>query len=200
MNEVHLVLHGVAIKKHGSAQAIASLLGLDPERVGVVLQDLLRRGRVSELQGRFSLSPASRMALASEYSRYYGSLRSDQDVVAAYDTFERINVELKTLISQWQTLEVAGEIVQNNHTDLEHDRDIIDRLGRLHERADRVLGVLAARVPRFEIYRTKLLTALERAEDGDIEWVSAVRVESYHTVWFELHEDLLRLMGRERQE
>jgi hypothetical protein len=200
MNEVHLVLHGVAIKKHGSAQAIANLLGLDPERVGVVLQDLLRRGRVSELQGRFSLSPASRMALASEYSRYHGTLRSDQDVVAAYDTFERINVELKTLISQWQTLEVAGEIVQNNHTDLEHDRDIIDRLGRLHERADRVLGVLAGRVPRFEIYRTKLLTALERAEDGDIEWVSAVRVESYHTVWFELHEDLLRLMGRERQE
>jgi hypothetical protein len=200
MNEVHLVLHGVAIKKHGSAQAIASLLGLDPERVGAVLQDLLRRGRVSELQGRFSLSPASRMALASEYSRYYSTLRSDQDVVAAYATFERINVELKTLISQWQTLEVAGEIVQNNHTDLEHDRDLIDRLGRLHERADRVLGILAARVPRFEIYRTKLLTALERAEDGDIEWVSAVRVESYHTVWFELHEDLLRLMGRERRE
>jgi hypothetical protein len=200
MNEVHLVLHGVAIKKHGSAQAIASLLGLDPERVGVVLQDLLRRGRVSELQGRFSLSPASRMALASEYSRHYGTLRSNQDVVAAYDTFERINVELKTLISQWQTLEVAGEIVQNNHTDLEYDRGIIDRLGRVHERADRVLGVLAAHVPRFEIYRTKLLTALERAEDGDIEWVSAVRVESYHTVWFELHEDLLRLMGRERQE
>jgi hypothetical protein len=200
MNEVHLVLHGVAIKKHGSAQAIASLLGLDPERVGVVLQDLLRRGRVSELQGKFSLSPASRMALASEYSRHYGTLRSNQDVVAAHDTFERINVELKTLISQWQTLEVAGEIVQNNHTDLEYDRGIIDRLGRVHERADRVLGVLAAHVPRFEIYRTKLLTALERAEDGDIEWVSAVRVESYHTVWFELHEDLLRLMGRERQE
>jgi hypothetical protein len=200
MNEVHLVLHAVAIKKHGSAQAIANLLGLDTERVGVVLQDLLRQGRVTELQGKFSLSPVSRMALASEYSRYYDTLRSDQNVVAAYETFERINVELKTLISQWQTLEIAGEIVQNDHTDLDHDREIIDRLGRLHERADRVLGVLAARVPRFEIYRTKLLTALERAEDGDIEWVSAARIESYHTVWFELHEDLLRLMGRARLE
>lgn len=200
MNDVHLVLHGLAIKKNGSAQAVASLLGLDAERVGSVLDDLVRRGRVTELQGKFALCPASRMALASEYSRYYSALRSDPKALAAYETFERINVTLKTLISQWQTLEIAGETVPNDHTDLEHDRDIIDRLGSLHERADRALGVLGARIPRFEIYRAKLLTALERAEDGDIEWVSAARIESYHTVWFELHEDLLRLMGRERQE
>jgi len=25
-------------------------------------------------------------------------------------------------------------------------------------------------------------------------------VDSYHTVWFELHEDLLRILGREREE
>ena len=46
----------------------------------------------------------------------------------------------------------------------------------------------------------KLLAALEKAEDGAIEWVSDAKIESYHTLWFELHEDLLRLMGREREE
>ena len=35
---------------------------------------------------------------------------------------------------------------------------------------------------------------------GEIDWVSGVRIDSYHTVWFELHEDLLRMLGRTRQE
>ena len=38
------------------------------------------------------------------------------------------------------------------------------------------------------------------AEKGEIAWVSDARIESYHTVRFELHEDLLRLMRRERGE
>jgi hypothetical protein len=29
--------------------------------------------------------------------------------------------------------------------------------------------------------------------------MSGVRVSSYHTVWFEMHEDLLRLLGRTRE-
>ena len=45
-----------------------------------------------------------------------------------------------------------------------------------------------------------LLVALERAEDGAVEWVSDAKIASYHTVWFELHEDLLRMLGREREE
>ena len=43
---------------------------------------------------------------------------------------------------------------------------------------------------------TKLgwLNAGEKAEKGAVAWVSDAKIESYHTVWFELHEDLLRLM------
>ena len=59
MNDAHLVLHGLAIKKHGSAQAVADLLGMDPGRVGAVLADLVRRGRVAETDGKFMLRPAS---------------------------------------------------------------------------------------------------------------------------------------------
>ena len=51
-----------------------------------------------------------------------------------------------------------------------------------------------------ELFQQCLLQALEKAEDGAIEWVSDARIDSYHTVWFELHEELLRLMGRTRVE
>jgi hypothetical protein len=53
---------------------------------------------------------------------------------------------------------------------------------------------------RFNIYKAKLLNAIEKAEEGEIVWVSDTKCESYHTVWFEMHEDVLRILGREREE
>ena len=95
---------------------------------------------------------------------------------------------------------VRGERVRNDHSDKAYDAKIIDRLGDLHERAEGVLDQLASALPRMHIYGEKLGAALEKAEDGAIVWVSDAKIESYHTVWFELHEDLLRLMRREREE
>jgi hypothetical protein len=33
---------------------------------------------------------------------------------------------------------------------------------------------------------------------GDKEWFTGPLVDSYHTVWFELHEDLMATLGLER--
>jgi acyl-CoA synthetase (AMP-forming)/AMP-acid ligase II len=198
--DMHLVLHGLAIKKHASAQAVAKLVDLSAERVQAALAEALKRGRVAEAQGRYLLTPTARMALDGEYSKHYDGLRKSADFVAAYEGFERINVELKQLITDWQTVDIAGQRVPNDHANPAHDQRIIDRLGALHERADKLFAALSAGLPRLRIYRDQLLSALEQAEDGAIEWVSDARIDSYHTVWFELHEELLRLMGRTRAE
>ena len=55
-------------------------------------------------------------------------------------------------------------------------------------------------MPRVGYYGNQLLAALEQAEDGDVRWVSDATIASYHTVWFELHEDLLRVTGLARRE
>jgi pyruvate,orthophosphate dikinase len=36
--------------------------------------------------------------------------------------------------------------------------------------------------------------------DGSHEYIASPRIDSYHTVWFELHEDLILLAGRTREE
>ena len=95
---------------------------------------------------------------------------------------------------------MGGTRVVNDHSDRDYDLGVIDSLGDLHERAEDILGRLTRAVPRFGYYSRNLLGALERAEAGEIEWVSDARIPSYHTLWFELHEDLLRLVGRQRQE
>jgi hypothetical protein len=200
VNETHLVMHGLAVKKHGAPEAVAGIVGLAPDVVREVLARLVEAKRVVETQGKYLLTPPARMALDSDYSRIYGDLRANAEFKAGYDGFERLNAALKQLITDWQTMPVAGERVPNSHSDEAYDSKIIDRLGALHERAEGVLAKLAGAEPRFRIYREKLTAALEKAEDGKIEWVSDAKIESYHTLWFELHEDLLRLMGREREE
>lgn len=198
--DLHLAMHGVAVKKHGTAEAVAAVAGLPLLQVSAALAGAVAKGRVAEAEGRFVLTPAGRMILDGEYSRFHLDLRANQAFTGAYERFETINRELKQIITDWQTVEIGGRRVANDHANKAHDDRIIDRLGSLHDRFEPILNTLVAAVPRLACYRDKLGLALDKAADGEIAWVSDARSESYHTVWFELHEDLLRLLGRTRDE
>ena len=180
--------------------AVAALVGLTENEVRIVLDDAFAKGRVARSGEGYTLVPTARVALDGAYSRLYAAQRADGAFAATYERFETINRELKALMTAWQTIEIDGEGVLNDHTNKDYDDRLIDRLGAFHERAEAILRQLAGGLPRLAIYAEKLDAALEKAEDGAIEWVSGARIESYHTVWFELHEDLLRILGRTRQE
>ena len=197
---LHLVLHALAVKKHADAPVLAEFTGLSQADVARLLGEAAASGRVVAAQGKYVLAPLARLALDGQYAREYANVRANATFLQAYDNFEQINVQLKTLITDWQTIEVGGARVANDHSDASYDIRIVDRLGNLHERADRILAQLVQGLPRLEYYRRKLTEALERAEDGHSEWVSDARLPSYHTLWFELHEDLLRILGRRRAE
>jgi hypothetical protein len=200
MNDMHLVLHGLAIRKHADPAAVAAVAGLPAARVSELLQRAAVTGRAVEAQGAWLLSPAGRMILEGQYALVYAAERANPAFFQAYERFERINAELKSLVTDWQTIEVGGQKVRNDHADRDYDAKILDRLGALHDRFAPLLGELNRHVPRLGVYVRKLAAALEKAEDGALEWVSDARLDSYHTVWFELHEDLLRILGRTRDE
>jgi len=201
MNKIeHLVLHGVAIKKYAEPDSISEIIALPSETVEKVVESTTARGQIVSVGGKVTLSPAGKLILANGYSRFYADIRANEEFINAYERFEKINVELKALITAWQVRPIGGATIANDHSDKGYDDKIIDRLGELHERAEQVLAALSDVLPRMQVYRDKLMTALERAEDGAIEWVSDAKIESYHTLWFELHEDLLCMLGHERQE
>jgi pyruvate,orthophosphate dikinase len=62
------------------------------------------------------------------------------------------------------------------------------------------LGDLAPSLPRLATYRVRLENALAAILAGDARYVASPRVDSYHGVWFELHEDAIRLAGCTRAE
>jgi len=200
MTPEHLVLHGIAIKRHATTEDVSNLVGLDLITTESIIQTAIKSGRVLEFGEKVALTPAATMILNSEYSKLYTPFREKEDFLRAIDEFEKLNNELKSLITSWQIKKIGGEEVPNDHSDREYDSKIIARLGDLHEKFENIIDKLSSDIGRLNIYKKKLLKALEKAEDGDIQWVSDAKIESYHTIWFELHEDLLRICGRDREE
>jgi hypothetical protein len=197
---IHAIMHSSAVKKNGNRKMLASHAGLSEEVFSNALSTALTTERLVAIEGRYLLTPSGQMIVLSEYSRFYGQIRSDQMFVNAYTQFEKINMDLKNLITRWQTIELADKVISNDHTDIDYDNKIIDKIGNLHERYQPVLEIMISSLPRLAFYRDKLIEALEKAEDGEVQWVSDARIESYHTIWFEMHEDLLRVLGHAREE
>ncbi len=193
-------MHGLAIKKFGTAAAVADLLAGDEAAVTAYLTEAVAAGEAAGAKGAFMLSGKGQAALAEAYPGEFAAHRADESLKKGYAQFEVVNNELKQLITEWQTIEVAGERVPNDHSDSEYDRKLIDRIATLHERAEPILAAMAKSLPRLSRYADRLGEALDKVDDGQVEFVSGAKVSSYHTVWFELHEDLLRLLDRKREE
>lgn len=200
MKDAQLALHGLAIRKHATAAEVAQITGQSEAVVQAALDAAVAGGRAVNAGGKYMLQPAAQIALKTGYGRDFATQRANAAMQAAYDDFEKVNEQLKQLITDWQTMTVGGQKLPNDHSDADYDDKVIDRLGRLHERAEPILDRLAAGLPRLKVWKDLLTAALEKAEDGEIAWVSDAKCMSYHTAWFEMHEDLIRILARTRIE
>lgn len=194
------ILHGLVVKKAGTAESVAALFDRDVAEVEPALREQVTAGRAIEAKGTFMVTPAGRTWLDQEYPTTFAEYRADPDVAEAAERFERVNKELLALLTDWQSMPARGERVPNDHSDPEYDRAVLDKLGDIQDRAVKVLDRLARREPRLSVYAARLEAAYDKALAGQVDFVSGVRVDSYHIAWHELHEDLLRMLGRTRQE
>jgi|SRR5581483_8387423 len=196
-----LTLHCLTMKQLASPAHVEAIVGVPAAEAKVALGRLVESGDVKEARGNFVLMPAGRERLDARYREIYKAVRQSDTFTGAYARFERVNADLKKLITDWQTMTVAGQLTPNDHSDADYDNRIIDRLCALHERVEPILDGFAAEVPRLARHKARLDAALDKVSaEGDRDYVSGVRVDSYHTVWFELHEDLLRILDTERDE
>jgi hypothetical protein len=63
-----------------------------------------------------------------------------------------------------------------------------------------VLAGLAATLARYSPFGPRLGGAIERIRAGEHDYVTKPIIDSYHTIWFELHEDLLTSLGIDRSQ
>ena len=117
---------------------------------------------------------------------------------AVYGRFAELNTRLLALCTVWQLRVIGDERVVNDHHDPRYDEQVVSSLKRFDRDAAALCGELGSLLERFRRYLPRLERALDHVRVGQHEWFASPIVDSYHGVWFELHEDLLATLGIER--
>ena len=169
------------------------LRGFRPAMGGPAEEELAAAGFVMVRGVNLALAPSGREAHAA-WARLTPGSEEEAVAKSAYERFLTFNVEFLRICTDWQ-LKPGNQ--PNDHSDAAYDFKILERLDRLDERAGALLGGLGKAVPRFAGYRARLTEALDKISE-DRAWLASPRCDSYHTVWMQLHEDLLSAVGVNR--
>ncbi|WP_419841759.1 transcriptional regulator [Candidatus Poriferisodalis sp.] len=200
------------LKGLGEVDDIAAVHGLEPAAVETLLAELDATGHCMhrEVGGvpKFILTPTGRddgqAALAAELDAH----AARDAVTAAYRKFLELNPVMLQLCTDWQVLPAGHPAATdtgpgdghrlNDHSDSAYDTKIIERLEALHLELSEVLTGLSSVMMRYDNYAPRCAAALDRLRAGELDYLTKPMIPSYHTVWFELHEDLLATLGINR--
>ena len=191
-----VVLHGLRCTGAAPALRVAQAVRLSTAEVESELIDLGIAGLVSYTGGPFSgwsLTDAGRQEVAARLARELDAAGARAGVERAHREFAELNPLVLDTCTDWQ-LRSRRPSQPNDHTDRGYDAQVLRRLSALDQRAQTLCAGLAASLSRFAPYGDRLTQALERAQAGDTAAVTD-RPDSYHSVWFQLHEDLLVTLG-----
>lgn len=185
------------IKGFAKPELLAEVLDATPEDCGALIADLVAHDLASETRLGAKLTDAGKAEETAMLDAERAAIAPDA-MQAAFDGFNALNGPFKALITEWQTRDVDGEPQPNDHSDAAYDAAILDRLKTLDAQTMTLCDQLATLSPRMGQYGPRFARALARITGGEARYVAAPLIDSYHTIWFELHEDLITLSGRTR--
>ncbi|MFE3190443.1 pyruvate, phosphate dikinase [Nocardia sp. NPDC059240] len=190
------VLRLVGIKGRVNADNLAASLFAETAEIASCCEHLVTAGYCVTSPAGFRITPEGRPRLEQLLTEERATVDAAA-MTAAYDEFCVYNADLKVIITDWQMKDAA---TVNDHADAEYDASVLARLGDTHQRLRPLIGRLGGLAPRLSRYLDRLDRAVERIGEGDHTYVARPIMDSYHTVWFELHEDLIGLCGLTRAE
>ncbi len=182
------VMRVLSLKGLCTAERAAAILGTSEPEVTAILDEFAHL-----------LKPTARgMALTAEGRAWVAERlaeeRASVDSAALEAPFARflpLNMEFKALITSAQT---AG-ITASDHAEWPLLRAKMEELAAAFRPIVDETGAVA---PRLAAYGPRFDAALAAFRAGDHSMLASPLKDSYHTVWFEYHEELIALTGRDR--
>ncbi len=189
------LLRLVGLKGRASVDILADSLSLSSDLVVASYAPLRERRLCTNASGIWRLTSAGhdRVALLLADERMHADQAA---VVTLYEDFCVLNAELRQIMTAWQ---LKGDARPNDHRDADYDAGVLRRLADLHDRAGPLLQRLVQLSPRLAMYAVRLDRAAARVAASERGYVARIIADSYHTVWYELHEDLISLAGLTRE-
>lgn len=112
--------------------------------------------------------------------------------------FETLNGPFVDRIAAWQLRSTSPDESGFAGAGSEAAETLLDGLSATATELRRAISALSTALARFGRYPAQLDNAITRARTEGLRWVTGVGVLSCHTVWAELHQDLLSSLGRDR--
>ncbi|WP_322797222.1 pyruvate, phosphate dikinase [Tepidiforma sp.] len=187
----YAVLRALGLKGLAAAERIAAVLEADPAAVEALLREAAAEGLARETPRGFALLPAGRETVLAALDAERAGLDAAA-IDAVFERFDALDREFKALVSGWQQASPA-------EAESAWARAVA-ALESVHERLQPVLAEASALVPRLAPAPRRFAAALAAVRAGDQSMLASPLKESYHTAWFELHEELIALSGRQRTE
>ncbi|MFV1990372.1 MAG: hypothetical protein ACC652_06490 [Acidimicrobiales bacterium] len=193
----------LALRQAGiaSPETLAERLGEDPRELGPMLQSLSAEAQVDYLGGRLTgwmLTESGRTLGEKLLKAELDETGSRVSVQQSYEQFRELNGPFLRVCSDWQVRKQNGVDTPNAHDDPDYDVAVLGRLSDVHRQLVVVLRSLGERLERYQWYEPAFNNALRRLNDGDRDYFTRPRKRSYHSIWFELHEDLLATLNLSR--
>jgi hypothetical protein len=188
------VLQAIRLKGRIGSDDVAATVDDDPAAIAETIARLADSGLVlADKTVRLSTAGHARLQELLDAERQSADA---QAIGAAYGEFRAVNSDFKVLASDWQLKD--GQ--PNTHDDSEYDAGVLARLDGVHQRVIPIVATVAAQIPRLSAYADKLDAAYAKVLQGETMWLTRPIIDSYHTVWFELHEELIGAAGLTRED
>jgi pyruvate,orthophosphate dikinase len=177
-------------------ERVAVALAASPDAVDEVLKSLPPPW-IGKAPRGLHVTPEGRAWLS-------GQLKAERDGVdrgaadRLYQDFMALDKSFKQLVTDWQIRLVDGNRVANDHADTAYDSAIRARIADFHQATLALLPRALTLLPRLKPFATRLARAASAIAAGDGSMIASPLKDSYHTIWFELHEELIHLAGRDR--
>lgn len=198
-----LSLHAVRLLGFADAGAIAGRFGQDSKVVVELLLDFEAAGWVSRSEfagtGGWSLTEAGRSEDERRLAAELDAAAARPVVLDVHARFVPLNARFLDAATRWQVRPLPGQpMAANDHTDHRWDDRVLDDLRSVGGALAPLDAELASRLARLGGYARRYEDASLRASRGERRWVDGLGIDSCHTVWMQLHEDLLATLGFER--
>lgn len=177
----------VARKGIVATSTVASSLDISESDAARTLRQLIEQGLCQCISSGYAVTPAGTRQLACVLAGEQGSLDTKRwkTCLAQFDV---LDARVKQIVSLHQNGDRTVEATTAGLDELYH-RELLPLLAQLR-----------VQVPRLTIYSTRFAAALAGIRSGDIAWIAHPLRDSFHTIWFELHQDILDLSGQERSQ